>query len=672
MALYLRLLRYLWPHRGLSAASFGIMLLYALLDGVSWVMFVPFLRILFDERPTGEPSAGAASGAPEPGPGTGGAQGPDLLAGLERVKDEALALLARQDRMEALSIVCAAILVVFLLKALVNYAQLVLPRVVEERAARDLRNEVFEHLHRLSFPFFQRMRSGKVVNVVVNDIGKIKPSFSLGVHRLAQKLLEGLVTVGILVYISWRLTLLTLLVVPPLVYAVVQVARRMRVHNRRAMAQFAELTSKLQENIFAMRVIKAFTAEPREVKRFRADNRAYYRSALKASRYGTIGTPLSEFLVTAGVVLILWYGGYLVLVQRSLAPEMFFLFLAFTIKLNGPLKFVSQFNDAIQPALAAAERLFELLDTAPEIAEARHPVRVSALRDRIVYEGVSFSYPGVPPAGSGAPPAVTGVLRGVAGAPSAMPGAPPEVQAAPVLRGIDLEIRRGEIVALVGPSGAGKSTLVDLLPRFYDPTAGRILLDGVDVREIALKDLRGLMGIVTQETLLFHDTVRTNLVYARPDAADAEVVEAAKAANAYDFIRALPQGFDTVLGERGLRLSGGERQRIAIGRALLKNPPILILDEATSSLDNTSERLVQEALLRLMRDRTTIVIAHRLSTVRHADRIVVLAGGEIVEEGTHAELLARGTLYRQLHDAQFLDIPPRREEAALAPLHEPR
>jgi subfamily B ATP-binding cassette protein MsbA len=221
---------------------------------------------------------------------------------------------------------------------------------------------------------------------------------------------------------------------------------------------------------------------------------------------------------------------------------------------------------------------------------------------------------------------------------------------------VNLEIRRGEIVALVGPSGAGKSTLVDLLPRFYDPTLGRVLLDGVDLRLLALRDLRGLLGIVTQETLLFHDTVRSNIAYARPEATDAEIEAAARAANAYDFIRALPHGFDTVLGERGQRLSGGERQRIAIARALLRNPPILILDEATSALDNTSERLVQEALHRLMHDRTTIVIAHRLSTVRHADRIVVVADGQIAEEGTHAELLARSGLYRQLHDAQFEDI----------------
>jgi subfamily B ATP-binding cassette protein MsbA len=314
---------------------------------------------------------------------------------------------------------------------------------------------------------------------------------------------------------------------------------------------------------------------------------------------------------------------------------MFFLFLAFTIKLNAPMKFLSQFNEAMQPALASAERLFAMLDTAPEIVEAKDPLAVDGFRERIVYDDVSFSYE-----------------------PDARLGAhgPPPSPAPPALRGVNLEIRRGEIVALVGPSGAGKSTLVDLLPRFYDPTLGRVLLDGVDLRLLALRDLRGLLGIVTQETLLFHDTVRSNIAYARPEATDAEIEAAARAANAYDFIRALPHGFDTVLGERGQRLSGGERQRIAIARALLRNPPILILDEATSALDNTSERLVQEALHRLMHDRTTIVIAHRLSTVRHADRIVVVADGQIAEEGTHAELLARSGLYRQLHDAQFEDI----------------
>ncbi len=643
MKLYLRLVRYLWPHRSLSVLAFVIMILYALLDGVSWVMCIPFLRILFGQTPTGThaldaavgTSGGAAAGV-STGPALGsGFKGLTLPPVLENLKQEALQFLTRESRMETLSVVCVAILAVFFVKALVNYAQLVLPRVIEERAARDLRNEVFEHLHRLSFPFFQSTRSGKVVNVVVSDITRIKPTFSLGVHRLAQNALEAAVAMTVLIYTSWRLTLVTLLVVPPLIYIVMQVARRMRAYNRRAMAQLAELTSKVQENIFAMRVIKAFTAEHREVRRFRAENRAYYRTALLASKYGVLGTPLSEFVVTAGVVVILWYGGYQVLVERSLRPEMFFLFLAFTIKLNAPMKFLSQFNEAMQPALASAERLFAMLDTAPEIVEAKDPLPVTGFRERIVYENVSFSYELEPwVAEHGAPRSP---------APSA-------------LRGVNLEIRRGEIVALVGPSGAGKSTLVDLLPRFYDPTLGRVLLDGVDLRLLALRDLRGLLGIVTQETLLFHDTVRNNIAYARPEATDAEIEAAARAANAYDFIRALPHAFDTVLGERGQRLSGGERQRIAIARALLRNPPILVLDEATSALDNTSERLVQEALHRLMHDRTTIVIAHRLSTVRHADRIVVVADGQIAEEGTHAELLARSGLYRQLHDAQFEDI----------------
>jgi subfamily B ATP-binding cassette protein MsbA len=372
--LYLRLLRYLWPHRSISALTFGIMTLYALLDGVSWVMFVPFLRILFGQAPTGAHELDATRAA---GAAVVGYRDIVLPRFLENLKHDALALLTRESRMETLTVVCVAILAVFLVKSIVNYAQLMLPRMVEEKGARDLRNEVFEHLHGLSFPFFQSMRSGRILNVVVNDITRIKPTFSLGVHRLAQNALEAGVALAVLLYTSWRLTLVTLLVVPPLVYIVVQVARRMRAYNRRAMAQLAELTSKVQENIFAMRVIKAFTAERREVRRFRAENRAYYRTALQASKYGTLGTPLSEFVVTAGVVVILWYGGYQVLVERSLRPEMFFLFLAFTIKLNGPMKFLSQFNEAMQPALASAERLFTVLDTTPEIVEAKDPVRVS-------------------------------------------------------------------------------------------------------------------------------------------------------------------------------------------------------------------------------------------------------------------------------------------------------
>jgi subfamily B ATP-binding cassette protein MsbA len=627
LRLYRRLLGYLWPHRGISALAFLVMLVYAVLDGVSLVMFVPFLRILFGGTPLEGPA--------DLGLGTlrsSGEERPPLVGGLEAVKDGVLQALAGESRMETLTNVCLAILAVFLLKGLVNYVQLMLPRIVEERAARDLRSEVFAHLHRLSFPYLQRMRGGKLVNVVVTDISRIKPMFSMGVHRLAQKVLEAIIGVSVLLYINWRLALLTLVVVPPLVFVTIRLARRLRTYQRRAMAQFAELTSRVQENLFLMRVIQAFAQEPREVRRFRSDNRAYYRTALKASKYAVAGAPLSDFIVTSGVVTILWYGGYLVLVRGVLAPEMFFLFLGFTVKLGSPMRFLSQFNEAIQPALAAAERLFGVLDATPDVEEARPAVPLTGFRDRIVYEDVHFEYEG-----SGSPPA---------------------------LRGVSLEIGHGEVVALVGPSGAGKSTLVDLLPRFYDPSRGRILIDGVDLRRVRLRDLRGLLGIVTQETLLFHDTVRVNIAYANPEASDAAIEDAARAANAWDFIQALPQGLDTVLGERGLRLSGGERQRIAIARALLKDPPILIFDEATSSLDNTSERLVQEAIYGLLRDRTAVVIAHRLSTVRHADRIVVLDAGRVVDTGTHAELLARGGLYRDLHDAQFQDLSFRGRPAA--------
>ncbi|HEX6912646.1 MAG TPA: ABC transporter ATP-binding protein, partial [Longimicrobium sp.] len=343
------------------------------------------------------------------------------------------------------------------------------------------------------------------------------------------------------------------------------------------------------------------------------------RAHVKNERWRKFFTPATEMITAVSILAMLWYGSWLVLNEGSMIPETFLAFLLFAGKLMSPVKFIAQFPATVQPGLAAADRAFELLDAPVEVFDQPGALPVDAFREAVRFEGVGFEY---------------------------APGSP-------VLRDIEMSIRPGEVVALVGPSGAGKSTLADLLPRFYDPTSGRITLDGRDVRTLKLKDLRALLGIVTQETILFHDTVRANIAYGRNDATQAEVEAAARAANAHEFISQLPERYDTVLGEKGTRLSGGQRQRIAIARALLRNPPILILDEATSALDTESERLVQQAIEELMAHRTVLVIAHRLSTVRRADQIVVVDAGRIVERGTHDELVARGGLYRRLYDMQF-------------------
>jgi subfamily B ATP-binding cassette protein MsbA len=336
-----------------------------------------------------------------------------------------------------------------------------------------------------------------------------------------------------------------------------------------------------------------------------------------------MGTPLSELLLAGAVVLILWIGGRMILVSGTLAPETFFVFLVAALKLSSPIKYLSKLNEDVQPALAACERIFGILDTQPEVRDAANARPIRSFDDRIEYQDISFAY---------------------------------EDESGPVLHDVSFTVRKGEALALVGPSGGGKSTIVDLLPRFYDPQSGSILFDGIDLRDLSMEDLRAQLGIVTQETILFHDTVAANIAYGR--AADPERLRAAAhAANALEFIEDLPRGFETLVGERGVRLSGGQRQRLAIARAVYKNPPILIFDEATSALDTESELLVQQAIARLMENRTAIVIAHRLSTVQRSDRILVVQAGKIVEQGTHSELLALAGTYSRLYEIQFADLP---------------
>jgi subfamily B ATP-binding cassette protein MsbA len=452
------------------------------------------------------------------------------------------------------------------------------------------------------------------------------------VATLANVFRESLLTIvflAIAIIVSWRLALIAFLVLPPIILVIGRVGRRLRKRSAGIQEKMADITSTLEETITGIRVVKAFGMEDYERRRFFKQTGEYFRRVIRLERLAALAGPLTEYLGVTGAVVVLWYGGRQVLIEHNVTPDLFLMFLAAALSTLTPLRKLSRANNDLQVGLAAAKRIFSILDTQPGVASPPGARRVESFEDRIVYEDVGFAY-----------------AAGV-----------------PVLSSIDLEVEKGKIVAIVGPSGAGKSTLLDLLPRFYDPSDGRITIDGNDLREIDLASLRSLMGIVTQETILFNDTVRSNIAYGLEGARDEEIVAAARAANAHEFIEAMPSGYDTEIGERGLKLSGGERQRMAIARAILKNPAILIFDEATSSLDTESERLVQEAIEHLMAGRTVLVIAHRLSTIRNADRIVVIDDGRIKESGTHQELMDLGGLYRHLYDMQFQDEPVRRRPA---------
>jgi ATP-binding cassette, subfamily B, bacterial MsbA len=594
-----RLLRLVRPYWGLLAAGLVITFLASVLDGFVLVVLIPLLKNLFG-------TAGELH--------TGSTQLEAFVEGLVRP------LVAGLTPTQAAARLIVVLVIGLLLKNALSYLSSQITVRAQEGLVRELRIRLFDHLLTLELGFFQRTRAGQVISAMMADVDQTKTVITASLVSLFQNLVVVAVTLVVLSQISLRLTLFTLAFVPLLVVLLQRLVRRLRRHARARSKERGEVTATVAERIGAIRLIRSYGEEARESAAFRTQTDRYRKQVIRTQRFSSLTSPVTEVFSGFLVILIIWAAtspGLLGL-GAPLAPATIIVFLMASLRLTSPLKTISGFPATMAVALGAAERIFEVLDEPP--TEVDQPGEGEARFERyLVFDRVGFRYG----------------------------------DSDPVLGSISLTIPKGKVVALVGPSGAGKTTLADLLPRFHDPTEGRILLDDVPLTRLKRRSLRALMGVVSQDTVLLNNTVFANIAYGSSDATRERVEAAAEAANAAGFIRQLPQGFDTVLGERGTRLSGGQRQRIAIARALLRDPPILILDEATSALDTESERLVQQAIDRLMQDRTVLVIAHRLATVRDADEIVVLDEGRIVQRGTHDELYRAGGLYRRLHDLQF-------------------
>jgi len=527
-------------------------------------------------------------------------------------------IFVRKD-ISALKWIPFAIIAIFLFKGLCNYGQNILMNSIGLRIVADLRNKLYEQIQKQSLSFFAGHSTGLLMSRITNDVQSVQTASSEAVTALVKDSFMLVCLVGVIFYTDWKLALIAMVVFPLAIYPITLFGRKMRKVTTSTQITMGTLNSLLQETISGTRIVKAFGMEQYENKRFAAENERLFKHYIKAVSVNSITSPLMDFLGGLGIAAVIFYGGYNV-VQGNSTPGTFFSFIAALLMLYEPAKRLTNVNNTINQGIAGADRIFNIIDRMPDIEDKPDAAVLPPISKSIHMENVTFCY-----------------------------------ETTPVLKNINLTIKAGEVVAFVGMSGGGKTSLVNLIPRFYDVSEGRVLIDGHDVRDVTLQSLRRQIAIVTQQTILFNDTVKNNIAYGDIERTEEDIINAARAANAHDFIAKLPDGYDSNIGELGTKLSGGEKQRISIARALLKNAPILILDEATSSLDTEAEIEVQEALDNLMKGRTTLVIAHRLSTIRNADRIIALVNGKIVEEGDHEALLAKKGEYYRLYNLQFKD-----------------
>ena len=593
-----------WPHLVLSTAA---AFFYVALNGISVWLTASLINNILSDFNKLILEQNNLSSAP-------------ILTLNEKIKYFTNELILRDTAKETLKMLCYSILIIFVLKNVFLYLKNVSLIVVQYRLITELRNKLYIHFHSLSLSFFNKQKSGELTSIIVNDVANMRQALTVGFQRMFVEPINIIAFTSLLFIISWQLALIAVIIIPLAGFVIIKISRSIRRKSRRTAVKIAGITNIITETLASIRVVKAFAMEDYEVSRFTKETENYYNLMFRRSRLRSIAPPITESLGVFIGVLLLWIGGSEVLTDKGITSEDFIRFILIMFSALQPIRSLSNVFAEIQVGAASAERVFNILDTKPSIFDKDNAIKDIAFNESIVFDKVAFQY---------------------------------EDGESKVLKNIDFTINKGSVVALVGASGSGKSTLADLIPRFFEPTEGSIKLDKIDIKDVRIKSLRKLMGIVTQETILFNDTISGNIAYGQTEIDPRKIHSAAEAANANEFIDSLPESYNTVIGEKGVRLSGGQRQRLAIARALLKDPPILILDEATSSLDTESEKYVQEAIDNLMKDRTVLVIAHRLSTIVNADKIIVLDNGEIVESGTHAELLDKNGIYKKLYDIQF-------------------
>ena len=528
-------------------------------------------------------------------------------------------LILRSTAIESLKVLCYTLIGSFLIKNLFLYIKNISLTYIQFNLIKKLRAQLYTHLQNMSLSFFDNRQTGELSSIVINDVSNMRVAFGTSFHKLFVEPINIIVFISLLFIINLKLALLSVVIVPLTGVVVVVIGKSIRRRSKRTAEKIARIMGMMSENLNSIRIVKSFAMEAFETVRFKKEQERHYILDLRQARLRLVSSPITEMIGAFIAVILLWIGGHDVLVSRDMNSEDFIRFILILFSVLQPIRSLSNVGINLQNGFASAERVFEVLDTLSPITSKPNAIKISDVKNDIVFKNVTFNYDGTES----------------------------------ILKDISFTMKKGTVTALVGASGAGKSTVADLIPRFYDVANGAIEIDGTDIRDLNVKSIRKIMGIVSQETILFNDSIGANIKYGLQSVRDDQMYKAAKNANAYDFIIEQPDGFKTVIGEKGVRLSGGQRQRIAIARAILKNPSILVLDEATSSLDTESEFLVQKAIDNLMKDRTVLVIAHRLTTVENADTIVVMKDGKIADSGSHKDLLKKDGVYTRLYKKQF-------------------